>query len=295
MSRGRKDSSPARPPTTGIDAVSQEPRRPCRQARRCLGRTGARAKAPVRGGRGLAAGGGALDSGRALARSTASCRRSVRASASATGSHSTGVSCGCTQPPARGTCSSITARRVLRSICRKPPSRAAEQLGVPRARGRWLAIQSVAAGGRRPRAFDRRRVARAQDLARLACPHDRLRPAHARGAERCLGGGVSGRCRVRGRGHDASSRPRRSTGRARIIGSIVTARATRSAQVRHWWGARGFIVSRLMRVRLGPVELPRDLPRGRSRALPPGERRALLDEIEAGGQAPRASLPASAG
>jgi hypothetical protein len=36
-----------------------------------------------------------------------------------------------------------------------------------------------------------------------------------------------------------------------------------------------------MRVRLGPVHLPRDLARGRSRALPPGERRALLAEIEA--------------
>jgi 23S rRNA pseudouridine2605 synthase len=60
----------------------------------------------------------------------------------------------------------------------------------------------------------------------------------------------------------------------------VTARATRAAQLRHWWGARGFIVSRLMRVRLGPVHLPRDLPRGRSRALPPSERRALLEEIE---------------
>jgi 23S rRNA pseudouridine2605 synthase len=63
----------------------------------------------------------------------------------------------------------------------------------------------------------------------------------------------------------------------------VTARGTRAAQVRHWWGARGFIVSRLMRVRLGPVHLPRDLPRGRSRALPPSERRALLEEIEAAG------------
>jgi hypothetical protein len=28
------------------------------------------------------------------------------------------------------------------------------------------------------------------------------------------------------------------------------------------------------------VHLPRDLPRGRSRALPPSERRALLEEIE---------------
>ena len=39
----------------------------------------------------------------------------------------------------------------------------------------------------------------------------------------------------------------------------VTVRATRSAQVRHWWAARGIIVSRLMRVRFGPVHLSRDL------------------------------------
>ncbi len=41
----------------------------------------------------------------------------------------------------------------------------------------------------------------------------------------------------------------------------VTVRATRSAQVRHWWAARGIIVSRLMRVRFGPVHLSRELPR----------------------------------
>jgi pseudouridine synthase len=47
----------------------------------------------------------------------------------------------------------------------------------------------------------------------------------------------------------------------------VTVRATRSAQVRHWWGARGIIVSRLMRVRFGPIHLSRELPRGHSRAM----------------------------
>jgi 23S rRNA pseudouridine2605 synthase len=61
----------------------------------------------------------------------------------------------------------------------------------------------------------------------------------------------------------------------------VTARATRSAQVRHWWAARGIIVSRLMRVRLGPVRLSRDLPRGHSRALSASERAALMQEIDA--------------
>lgn len=61
----------------------------------------------------------------------------------------------------------------------------------------------------------------------------------------------------------------------------VTARATRSAQVRHWWAARGIIVSRLMRVRFGPVHLTRELPRGHSRAILAGERNALINEIDA--------------
>jgi 23S rRNA pseudouridine2605 synthase len=61
----------------------------------------------------------------------------------------------------------------------------------------------------------------------------------------------------------------------------VTVRATRSAQVRHWWAARGIIVSRLMRVRFGPVHLGRDLPRGHSRAMLVGERNALVNEITA--------------
>jgi 23S rRNA pseudouridine2605 synthase len=61
----------------------------------------------------------------------------------------------------------------------------------------------------------------------------------------------------------------------------VTVRATRSAQVRHWWAARGIIVSRLMRVRFGPVHLSRDLPRGHSRAMLASERNALMNEIDA--------------
>jgi 23S rRNA pseudouridine2605 synthase len=61
----------------------------------------------------------------------------------------------------------------------------------------------------------------------------------------------------------------------------VTVRATRSAQVRHWFAARGIIVSRLMRVRFGPVHLGRDLPRGHSRAMLASERNALVNEIEA--------------
>jgi 23S rRNA pseudouridine2605 synthase len=61
----------------------------------------------------------------------------------------------------------------------------------------------------------------------------------------------------------------------------VTVRATRSAQVRHWFAARGIIVSRLMRVRFGPVHLGRDLPRGHSRAMLASERNALINEIDA--------------
>jgi hypothetical protein len=37
----------------------------------------------------------------------------------------------------------------------------------------------------------------------------------------------------------------------------------------------------LMRVRFGPVHLARDLPRGHSRAMLPGERNALMSEIDA--------------
>jgi 23S rRNA pseudouridine2605 synthase len=61
----------------------------------------------------------------------------------------------------------------------------------------------------------------------------------------------------------------------------VTVRDTRSAQVRHWWAARGIIVSRLMRTRFGPVHLARDLPRGHSRAMLASERNALVNEISA--------------
>jgi 23S rRNA pseudouridine2605 synthase len=61
----------------------------------------------------------------------------------------------------------------------------------------------------------------------------------------------------------------------------VTVRDTRPAQVRHWWAARGFIVSRLMRIRFGPIHLSHELPRGHSRAMLAGERSALVNEIDA--------------
>src|ERR1700680_2389592 len=76
----------------------------------------------------------------------------------------------------------------------------------------------------------------------------------------------------------------------------VTVRATRSAQVRHWWAARGIIVSRLMRVRFGPVHLARELPRGHSRAMLASERNALVNEIDAAKAADQAeSQPTAEG
>jgi 23S rRNA pseudouridine2605 synthase len=158
-------------------------------------------------------------------------------------------------------------------------SRAAEQLGVQRKLGRWLAIQRLPPvdGG----------LELLTDDGSLA--HKISRGLHVLSTDYVL--------RMRGELSDAlveefraalecegepitivAAEAQRGAGQNHWLN--VTSRATRAAQLRHWWGARGFIVSRLMRVRLGPVHLPRDLPRGRSRALPPSERRALLEEIE---------------
>jgi 23S rRNA pseudouridine2605 synthase len=61
----------------------------------------------------------------------------------------------------------------------------------------------------------------------------------------------------------------------------VTVRATRPAQVRHWLAARGIIVSRLIRIRFGPVHLSRELPRGHLREMSISERNALMNEVDA--------------
>ncbi len=162
-------------------------------------------------------------------------------------------------------------------------SRAAEQLGTQRAHGRWLAIQRLPpVDGGLELLTDDGSLAHKISRGLHALTTDyvlRVRGALSeplveefRAAVECEGEAIT----------IVAVEAQRGAGQNHWLN--VTARATRAAQVRHWWGARGFIVSRLMRVRLGPVHLPRDLPRGRSRALPPSERRALLAEIEAAGE-----------
>jgi 23S rRNA pseudouridine2605 synthase len=159
-------------------------------------------------------------------------------------------------------------------------SRAAEHLKLPRASGRWLAIQPMPPvdGGLEILTDDG------------SWAHRVSRGAHSLTVDYVL--------RVRGPlGPDLVEEFRAATdceGEAMSILQVgaqfgegfnhwlnVTVRATRSAQVRHWWGARGIIVSRLMRVRFGPVHLSRELPRGHSRAMLVSERNALINEIDA--------------
>jgi 23S rRNA pseudouridine2605 synthase len=163
-------------------------------------------------------------------------------------------------------------------------SRAAEHLNLPRSAGRWLAIQPLPPvdGGLEILTDDG------------SWAHRVSRGTHALTVDFAL--------RMRGALNDALLEEFRAAvesddGPMQILEAdaqygeglnhwlAVTVRATRSAQVRHWWAARGFIVSRLMRVRFGPVHLGRDLPRGHSRAMLPGERHALMHEIDAAQQA----------
>jgi 23S rRNA pseudouridine2605 synthase len=158
-------------------------------------------------------------------------------------------------------------------------SRAAEQLGVQRKLGRWLAIQRLPPvdgglelltdDGSLAHKISRGLHALTTDyVLRMRGDLSEALVEEFRAALECEGEPIT----------IVAAEAQRGAGQNHWLN--VTARATRAAQLRHWWGARGFIVSRLMRVRLGPVHLPRDLPRGRSRALPPSERRALLEEIE---------------
>lgn len=167
-------------------------------------------------------------------------------------------------------------------------SRAPEQLRLPRAGGRWLAIQPLPPvdGGLEILTDDgawAHRVSRGahrleQDyLLRLRGPLDDARVAEFLAATDCEGE----------RMEILAATPQYGEGANHWL--TVTSRATRPAPVRHWWGARGFVISRLMRVRVGPVRLGRELPRGRSRPIMAGEREALLVAIAGEGAADEAT------
>jgi 23S rRNA pseudouridine2605 synthase len=159
-------------------------------------------------------------------------------------------------------------------------SRAAEHLNLPKASGRWLAIQPMPPvdGGLEILTDDgawSHRVSRGVHaltvdyVLRMRGPLTEGLVEDFRAATDCEGEPMS------------IIEAKAKFGEGQNHWLDVTARATRSALVRHWWAARGIIVSRLMRVRFGPVHLARDLPRGHSRALLASERNALNNEIEA--------------
>ena len=159
-------------------------------------------------------------------------------------------------------------------------SRAAEHLQLPRVSGRWLAVQPMPPvdGGLEILTDDgswAHRVSRGVHaltvdyVLRMRGPLKDPLVEEFRAATDCEGEAMS----------IIEARAQYGEGFNHWLN--VTVRATRSALVRHWWGARGIIVSRLMRIRMGPVHLGRDLPRGHSRAMLPAERNALLNEIDA--------------
>ena len=159
-------------------------------------------------------------------------------------------------------------------------SRAAELLNLPRSGGRWLAIQPMPPvdGGLEILTADgtwAHRVSRGVHaltvdyVLRMRGPLAEELVAEFRATTDCEGEAMS------------ILQADASYGEGFNHWLNVTVRATRSAQVRHWWAARGIIVSRLMRVRFGPVHLSRELPRGHSRAMLTSERNALMNEIDA--------------
>jgi 23S rRNA pseudouridine2605 synthase len=166
-------------------------------------------------------------------------------------------------------------------------SRAAELLNLPRSTGRWLAIQPMPPvdGGLEILTDDGSwayRVSRGAHaltvdyVLRMRGPLNEALVDEFRAATDCEGEAMS----------ILQADAKYGEGFNHWLN--VTVRATRSAQVRHWFAARGIIVSRLMRVRFGPVHLKHDLPRGHSRAMLASERNALLNEIDA------AKLPVTA-
>jgi 23S rRNA pseudouridine2605 synthase len=159
-------------------------------------------------------------------------------------------------------------------------SRAAEHLKLPRSSGRWLAIQPMPPvdGGLEILTDDGSWAHRVSQGAhaltidyvlRMRGPLKQELVEEFRAATDCEGETMS------------ILQAEAKFGEGFNHWLTVTARATRSAQVRHWFAARGIIVSRLIRVRFGPVHLGHDLPRGHSRALLVSERNALMNEIDA--------------
>jgi 23S rRNA pseudouridine2605 synthase len=159
-------------------------------------------------------------------------------------------------------------------------SRAAEHLNLPRSAGRWLAIQPMPPvdGGLEILTDDGSWVHRISQGAhaltvdyvlRMRGPLNESLVEEFRAATDCEGEAMS------------ILQAEAQLGEGFNHWLNVTVRATRSAQVRHWWAARGIIVSRLMRIRFGPVHLSRELPRGHSRAMLASERNALVNEIDA--------------
>jgi len=159
-------------------------------------------------------------------------------------------------------------------------SRAAEHLKLPRSAGRWLAIQPLPPvdggleiltddGAWAHRVSQGAHALTVDYLLRMRGPLNDELVEEFRAATDCEGEPM------------AILQADAQYGEGANHWLTVTVRATRSALVRHWWAARGVIVSRLMRVRFGPVHLSRELPRGHSRAMTGPERNALLGEIDA--------------
>jgi 23S rRNA pseudouridine2605 synthase len=159
-------------------------------------------------------------------------------------------------------------------------SRAAEHLKLPRSAGRWLAIQPMPPvdGGLEILTDDGSWAHRVSQgvhaltvdyVLRMRGPLNETLVEEFRAATDCEGEAMS----------ILQAEAKYGEGFNHWLN--VTVRATRSAQVRHWFAARGIIVSRLMRVRFGPVHLGHDLPRGHSRAMLASERNALVNEVDA--------------
>ena len=178
---------------------------------------------------------------------------------------------------------------------RETASRAAEHLGTPRAARRWLVInrlppvdgglELLTDDGALAQRISRGVHALTQDFVmRVRGPLKQELVDELRGATEVEGESVS----------ILAAEAQFGDGLNHWLN--VTVRATRPAQVRHWLAARGIIVSRLMRVRFGPVHLTRELPRGHLREINTQERNALVNEVDAAREALAAGMaPPEAG